>query len=277
MSTSDRPLFLGATRLYTIEQTRMKDYPVTAQDVEKIRLDFLNRRPPNLEFLVRKRYTWMNQFIKPDQHGVEVGCGTGLSKEYIHSPNFKLTDYFLNPWVDLKVDALKQPFEDSSLDYIVSSNMIHHLASPKVFFDECFRVLKPGGLLIIQEINCSLAMRAILRIMRHEGYSYEVDVFDPKAICNDPKDPWSANCAIPNMLFDNQKKFEKAFPFQFVHSRPTEFLIFPISGGQNSKMRTIQLPHFLLRLMDLLDNILIFLAPKIFPLQRQIVLKSKKS
>ncbi len=81
----------------------------------------------------------MNQFIDPEEEGIEIGCGSGLSKLYIKSNRFKLTDVFANPWVDQRVDALSMPYSDSSLDYIVSNNMIHHLASPMAFFRECSR------------------------------------------------------------------------------------------------------------------------------------------
>lgn len=272
-----KPLLLTSGHLYSASESRMNDYPRTAEDIRKIREGFLAERPGNLEFLLEKRYRWMNDFILEDERGIEVGCGAGFSKLFIQRRNFLATDVFENPWVDRIVDALQMPFEDSSLDFIVSSNMIHHLARPHLFFEECSRVLKEGGKLIIQEINCSLMMRAILRIMKHEGYSYQPDVFDKSQICNDPGDPWSANCAIPNLLFDDAERFERQFPFEVVHHRYSEFLIFPLSGGQNSKVRTVQLPRAILRIIDRVDDLLIFLGRKIFPLQRQLVLLNRKT
>ena len=44
-------------------------------------------------------------------------------------------------------------------------------------------------------------MKTVLRLMRHEGWSDEVDIFDRNAVCNDPSDPWSANCSIQKQLF----------------------------------------------------------------------------
>jgi hypothetical protein len=63
------------------------------------------------------------------------------------------------------------------------------------------RKLKPGGRIIIQDIYTSTIMKVALRVMRHEGWSEEVNVFDRAAVCNDPDDPWSANCSIPKLLF----------------------------------------------------------------------------
>ncbi len=245
-------------------------------NVANARENFLNERPTNLEFLLRKRYTWMNAFINKNARGIEIGCGHGLSKLFIHSENFILTDYLDNPWVMEKVDALDMPYDDSSLDYIVSSNMIHHLAKPHRFFNECKRVLKPNGRIIIQEINNSLFMRIILKLKKHEGYSYDVDVFDENAICNNPSDPWSANCAIPNLLFDDRQKFERNFQFKIIHHKYTEFLIFPLSGGVIAKTKTVNLPNTILKLIDIIDSILISISKNVFPLQRQIVLRNDK-
>src|SRR4051812_34905436 len=91
------------------------------------------------------------------------------------------------------------------------------------FFAGARSKLKPYGMILIQEINTSLMMRALLRVMRHEGWSYEVDVFDETAVANDPKDPWSANCAIPQMLFDDERRFLANVPgFRIELNQPNE-------------------------------------------------------
>jgi SAM-dependent methyltransferase len=277
VAMANKPILLGHGKLFPAAQSRMNDYPRTSEDVRKIRDGFLETRPGNLEFLLEKRYRWMARFIGDDEKGIEVGCGAGFGKLFIGKENFLATDVFENPWVDKVVDALDMPFPDSSLDFIVSSNMIHHLARPHVFFAECSRVLREGGKLIIQEINCSLMMRLILRIMSHEGYSYEPDVFDQDQVCNDPSDPWSANCAIPNLLFDDAARFESSFPFRIVHHRFSEFLVFPLSGGVNAKVKTIQLPRPVLRIIDRIDDLFIALGKRIFPLQRQVVLSNRRA
>ncbi len=241
-------------------------------DVKASRLDFIENRPGNLAFLLRKRYSWMNSFMEDKHEGIEVGCGNGLSKFFI-SNNYLLTDHADFEWIEKKVDALDMPYEPNSLDFIISSNMIHHLAKPVLFFRECNRVLKPGGSLIIQEINNSFFMRFILRIMKHEGYAYDVNPFNEEDICNDPADLWSGNNAIPNLLFDDKKKFEQHFPFHIIHQKFSEFFIFPLSGGVTAKTKTIQLPLWILKIIDLTDQCLITISRKTFALQQQIVLR----
>ena len=117
-------------------------------------------------------------------------------------------------------------------------------------------------------------MRLILYLMRHEGYSYAVDVFDYKTVCNDKKDPWSANCAIPELLFDNEKKFNDFFKnLKIEKQKFEEFLIFPLSGGVISKIKMIELPVFLLKIIDIFDKVLVSNFPSIFALGKKVVIR----
>jgi len=42
-------------------------------------------------------------------------------------------------------NAARLPFRDGSIDLVVSTGVFHHLKSPRVVFEECYRVLKTGG------------------------------------------------------------------------------------------------------------------------------------
>jgi ubiquinone/menaquinone biosynthesis C-methylase UbiE len=134
------------------------------------------------------------------------------------------------------IDAQKTQLPDEKFDFVILSNMIHHVAQPATLFKEVLRILKPGGTLLIQEIHSSFFCKLILLIMRHEGWDECVDVFDPDEICNDPTDLWSANCSVPRMLFDDQKKFVEVFSeWEFVHDDHSEFLVYLNSGGGRSE------------------------------------------
>jgi len=244
-------------------------------DVKTARERFLNERPTNLNFLLSSRYSWMNEFTNNKKKVIEIGSGAGFSKEFIRNKNLELTDYN-SPydWIDGNVDALNMPYKKNSLDVIISSHMIHHLATPVKFFEEVHRVLKPGGFLLIHDVNTSLLFRFLLRIMRHEGYSYDVDVFNKIIIANNPDDPWSANCAIPEMLFSTHDKFHQAIPnLKIIKNELCECFIFPLSGGVIAKTKTINLPEFVLNIVNFIDTILVKVFPSIFALARRVVIQ----
>lgn len=97
---------------------------------------------------------------------LEIGCGTGrgvgvlapsvsaytgvdkneplmlkLSKDY---PNFKFIDMFLPPLKDIP---------SNSFDFVVTFQVIEHIADDHFFIQEAHRVLKPGGKLILTTVN----------------------------------------------------------------------------------------------------------------------------
>jgi 2-polyprenyl-3-methyl-5-hydroxy-6-metoxy-1,4-benzoquinol methylase len=56
--------------------------------------------------------------------------------------------------VDARVgDALAIPLADKSVDIVVSFETIEHVPQPRAFIEECYRVLRPSGLLIVSTPN----------------------------------------------------------------------------------------------------------------------------
>lgn len=244
-------------------------------DVSSSRENFYQKKPNNLFFLLKNRYEWMNDHIESNDTVLEVGCGMGLSKEFLRDDiKLILSDIEKHPWTTQAVDALDTKFPNNSLDVVFCSNMIHHLAYPTTFFQEMSRILKPGGKLLIQEINCSILCKIMLRLLQHEGWSFNKNPFSLTEPCNDPEDPWSGNNALPNLLFDNANNFELNNPHWKINERRfSECFIFPLSGGVTAKAKTINLPFWLIEIIKKIDDTLIFIAPNIFALQRKIVLE----
>jgi SAM-dependent methyltransferase len=246
-------------------------------DVSQARAQFFNHRFPNLDFLLASRFNWMNRVIQ--DHGyktcVEVGCGAGFSELYIEHPLIR-TDAVSHEWVDKVIDATSMQLEDESVDCIIAQHTMHHFYSPYKFMEQCARVLKPGGAILIQEIYTSLLMRTLLRLLRHEGYSYEVNLLDPKCIANDPKDLWSANCAIPELLFKDPNAFHDTFKDLTIEKvNFNECLTFPLSGGVISKVRVPRLSRPILQLIAKIDQVICRLSPHLFALGCSVIIKKK--
>lgn len=264
-----RPVVLGATFFPDHASNKMSH----EGDVEGARAWFLANKPNNLRFLLEKRFAWMNRYVKPGVNALELGCGAGFAEFFIEAPII-FSDVEPRPWVSKIVDALKLDELGETYDVVICSHMIHHLAQPMKFFEELGKIVRPGGCVLINEIHTGLLMRLLLRMMRHEGWSYDVDVFDREAIANDPRDPWSANCAIPQLLFRDRTAFEAAAtPFRIELYELNECLIFPLSGGVIARANTINLPDFLLHLVERLDDFLIKLSPDVFAMGGRAVLR----
>lgn len=242
-------------------------------DVTLARERFYADRRSTVHFLLGIRYKWMNDFILEDHVGIEVGSGAGFSKEFINNSRYELTDYADFEWLDRNVDAMQLPYADGSLDFIIESNMLHHLASPAKFLTECRRALKPHGILIIQDVWGSLLLRMLCRLLRTEGYSYDVNVFDDEALCCDPKNLWAGNNVIPNLLFRDQSRIAESFGFGVEYFRRSEVLLFPLSGGVTSHLPAPRLPRWLLHTVSVIDGFLAARMPDLCALQVSAVLR----
>jgi len=245
-----------------------------AGDVARSRAEYSVRRGANLRYLLRKRISWMQRYVGDDTVAVELGCGAGFTRLFLRGARLQLTDVEPRPWVDRVVNALAMPYTDGAVDVLIANNVVHHLASPPLFLAEAARVLRGGGHLLLQECDCSLTTRLAIRLTGHEAYDMTADPFDPAEVCNDPADPWSANCAIPNLLFDDVRHFERSFPlFRVVEQHRSEFFVYFNSGGIVGRAPYVPLPTLALRLLDAVDAALVGLAPGVFASQRRVVLQ----
>lgn len=245
-----------------------------AGDALRARDGYEKRHGSNLKFLLRKRFSWMQRYLGPQTYAVEVGCGAGFSELFLRAGTLELTDAEPRPWAKRVVDAQELPYADASIDVLIANNVIHHIAYPDRFFRGAARVLRPGGHLLVQECNCSWTTQIALRATGHEDYDFSADPFDATRPCNDPDDPWSANCAIPNLVFDDLTRFREHYPeFVVVDSGLSEFFVHFNSGGVTATVPYLPLPWAAMRIVDVIDRVLVAVAPGTFASQRRLALR----
>lgn len=100
-----------------------------------------------------------------DKKVLDVGAGTGRLSLDLSSAGAKVTALDVSEEM-LKVlkrknvrietvvgDAESLPFEDNSFDVVTAAFLIVHLKDTASFFDEVYRVLKPGGKFLVTNIN----------------------------------------------------------------------------------------------------------------------------
>jgi len=245
----------------------------------KVAIDFFNSsKSKNLKFLLKERFSWMNEFIKDEDKGLEVGSGAGFAKFFIKNKNFKLSDFSNDEHLDFtNVDAQKTNFKDGSFDFVIASNMIHHVPYPIKFFKEINRILKKNGKLIIFDAYCSVFLQLMMILMKHEGFDFTVNVWDDKKPKSNENDVWDGNIAVTNLIFDNKKDFNDNLGnfYSIEYEKFTECFIFLNSGGVTSKTFHIPMTNFFLNILNKIDKFLVTFFPNIFCMGRRIVLKKK--
>ena len=114
---------------------------------------FNSRKSSNLKFLLKKRFEWMNKSLIKMMSGLEVGSGAGFAKYFIKNKNLKLTDLSNDSHLDFKnIDAQNTNFKEFSFDYVIASNMLHHVPFPMKFFRDKQNFKKNGKLIIFEPI-----------------------------------------------------------------------------------------------------------------------------
>jgi ubiquinone/menaquinone biosynthesis C-methylase UbiE len=73
--------------------------------------------------------------------GLQV-CGIDLSRRMVriarrHAKGVSNTQFVFG-------NAARLPFKDDSIDLVISTGASHHWKMPRLVFEECYRILKPG-------------------------------------------------------------------------------------------------------------------------------------
>jgi SAM-dependent methyltransferase len=137
------------------EETHKPDFPFAGE---------LNRRRYPVRAL---RYWWLNLVIHEEAKRidhpviVDVGCDTGIIKRFIlpvegsrwigldiitDRPGLETARYDELYKCDLDEGV---PMPDASVDIAIFSHVLEHLPRPEFTLGEVFRILKPGGLLLL--------------------------------------------------------------------------------------------------------------------------------
>ncbi len=114
------------------------------------------------------RYYWAGQFCR-GKDVLEAGCGAGQGLGYIASlARSVIGGDFSNDILQIArrhygdrvalrgFDAQDMPFEDDSFDVVILFEAIYYLSSAGRFVEECKRVLRPGGKVLISSANKDL-------------------------------------------------------------------------------------------------------------------------
>ncbi|MBD2253721.1 methyltransferase domain-containing protein [Nostoc parmelioides] len=124
-----------------------------------------NRRQAQID-LIEELLTWAG--VQTAENILDVGCGIGGSSLYLAGKlNAKATGITLSPVQAaraterakeaglsgrsqfLVANAQAMPFDDNSFDLVWSLESGEHMPDKTKFLQECYRVLKPGGKLIM--------------------------------------------------------------------------------------------------------------------------------
>jgi ubiquinone/menaquinone biosynthesis C-methylase UbiE len=158
---------LGSVRLKIPRKTSFQgiDDSDAAEEYDRI-----SRSPPFR--LIRRSFVGKLKKYAAEGTITDVGCGPGyllqliakecpamqlvgvdISKTMLERAKANFESLGLAGRVEFKEGSADHlPFEDQSQDVIVSTLSLHHWADPEAAFNEIYRVLKPGGKMLVLDL-----------------------------------------------------------------------------------------------------------------------------
>jgi len=106
----------------------------------------------------------------PDGRIVELGSGIGSIKDVI--PHCITTDMFPTPWSDQVENAYQLSFQDETVSDLILVDVFHHLQFPGTALSEFYRVLRPGGKVIMLEPSIGALGLLVFGLLHQEGLRF---------------------------------------------------------------------------------------------------------
>lgn len=111
--------------------------------------------------------------------GRVAGCsvvGVDLSNEMLKIARRRVRDAGCDERVLLlDADAKDLPFEDHSFDTVFSNTILHHIPDPRPFLREAYRVLRPGGVLLIRDLYRPADRAALDKLVAQHAGACDAD------------------------------------------------------------------------------------------------------
>jgi len=153
--------------------------------------------------------------LGPGKLAADIGCGSGMLSRILASAGTDVVacdlcfDMLLRAGREdeagklmlVNADCEHLPFPDSSFDFAAGNGLVTILSDPTPFFNELNRILKPGGIAMIEVLNSCWLGR--LRYILSPGYDLPSDVRVLHYL------PWSLT-----------RLLEDALETRFVHTLP---------------------------------------------------------
>lgn len=116
----------------------------------------LNALSPSSLSLERHRLLWLylkneTDFFTESKKMLHIAPEQCFLKRFKNQKNLNYTTADLySPIADVKADICDLPFEDNSFDTILCNHVLEHIPDDTKAMQELFRILKPGGMAILQ-------------------------------------------------------------------------------------------------------------------------------
>jgi 2-polyprenyl-6-hydroxyphenyl methylase/3-demethylubiquinone-9 3-methyltransferase len=124
-----------------------------------------------LHWIAQARAALIPPAARPGAVLVDLACGAGLLAPHVADRGYRHVGLDLvttslrlardHGVVPVRGDVNAVPFADGSADVVSAGEILEHVADPAAVIGEAARILRPGGLLVLDTINATLRARFI--------------------------------------------------------------------------------------------------------------------
>jgi 2-polyprenyl-6-hydroxyphenyl methylase/3-demethylubiquinone-9 3-methyltransferase len=124
-----------------------------------------------LHWLAAARAALIPPAPRPGAVLVDLGCGAGLLAPHVAGLGYRhvgvdivaqsLTLAREHGVASVRADVHKIPFRDASVDVVAAGEILEHVTDPSTVVGEACRMLRPGGLLVLDTVNATWAARFV--------------------------------------------------------------------------------------------------------------------
>lgn len=149
-------------------------YDAYSRQYDAVRINTYHRTVNSLtrDFLLR--------FLQPGHRVLDLGCGTGINMDWLREQ--RVSAFGLDPSLEMirrardkghsviRGTAVRLPFRGETFDLVYSFKVLPHVEATEDAIDEVHRVLKPGGIAVLECYNpCSI--RGFIKCVLRPGLS----------------------------------------------------------------------------------------------------------
>lgn len=143
----------------------------------------------------KRRKYWLHHLERGNGRLLEIGCGDGSRLAALRELGWRVEGQEIDPkavqhcltkGLQVHEGSLESlTIEEGSFDIILMSHVLEHVHRPKEFLKICFRLLKPGGRLVLSTPNAnSLGHKIYRHYWRPLEAPRHIIVYTPRAISN---------------------------------------------------------------------------------------------